>query len=156
MTRDAFRLISRAQAAYARCIDEGPLEAWPDFFVEDCLYVITTADNHRQGLPAGLIWADNRRMLQDRVSALRNANIYERHSYRHILGQPSVLEEAGDEAASETPFMVARITRDGPTDLFATGRYIDRYRFAGDEAKLVQRLVVCDSARIDTLLALPL
>ncbi len=33
MTEDAFRLISRAQAAYARCIDDGPLEAWPDFFV---------------------------------------------------------------------------------------------------------------------------
>ena len=29
MARDAFRLISHAQAAYARCIDEGPLEAWP-------------------------------------------------------------------------------------------------------------------------------
>jgi anthranilate 1,2-dioxygenase small subunit len=156
MTQDLFRLICRVQADYARCIDEGPLEAWPDFFVEDCLYRITTADNHRQGLEAGLIWADNRRMLHDRVSALRHANIYERHSYRHILGQPSILEETASEAASETPFIVARITRDGPTDLFASGRYIDRWRIEGETAKLAQRIVVCDSSRIDTLLALPL
>src|ERR1700710_567456 len=109
MARDAFRLISHAQAAYARCIDEGPLEAWPDFFLEDGFYKITTADNHRRGLEAGLIWADNRRMLQDRVSALQHANIYERQTYRHILGQPSIQDEAGEQVRSETAFLVLRI-----------------------------------------------
>jgi anthranilate 1,2-dioxygenase small subunit len=153
---DPFRLISRAQAEYARCIDEGPLEAWPDFFVEDCFYMVTSAENHRQGLEAGLIWADSRAMLVDRVSALREAHIYERHSYRHILGQPLVLETDEGGAASETAFMVLRITRDGPTDVFASGRYIDRYRIEGERARLERRVVVCDSSRIDTLLALPL
>jgi len=52
---------------------------------------------------------------------------------------------------------VARIMRDGTTDLFATGRYLDI--FARDDAgalKLRERVVVCDSSRIDTLLAIPL
>ncbi len=153
---DLFRLICRVQADYARCIDEGPLDAWPDFFVEDAFYKITTADNHRRGLEAGLIWADNRRMLQDRVSALRHANIYERQSYRHILGQPSITAGGAGEAASETPFLVLRIVRDGATDIFASGRYLDRWRLEGEGAKLAERVVVCDSSRIDTLLALPL
>ena len=52
--------------------------------------------------------------------------------------------------------MVARITREGPTDLFATGRYIDRYRIVDGEAKIVTRIVVLDSAYIDTLLGFPL
>ena len=153
---DLFRLICRVQADYARCIDEGPLEAWPDFFTEDCFYKITTADNYRRGLEAGLIWADNRRMLTDRVTALQHANIYERQRYRHILGQPSITEQGPEDVSSETPFMVLRIVRDGATDVFACGRYLDRWSIEGDSAKLAERIVVCDSARIDTLLALPL
>lgn len=148
--------IARAQARYARCIDDGPLENWPGFFTEDCHYRVTTADNHRRGLPAGLIWADTRGMLQDRVSALREANIYEPHVYRHLLGQPAILGESGGGVESETPFLVLRVTGGGPADLFASGRYVDRYRVDGAEALLRERVVVCDSKEIDTLLALPL
>ncbi|CAA9262603.1 MAG: Ortho-halobenzoate 1,2-dioxygenase beta-ISP protein OhbA [uncultured Acetobacteraceae bacterium] len=149
--------IMAAQARYARCIDDGRLEDWPGFFLPDCVYRITTAENHRLGFAAGLIWADSLGMLQDRVAALREANIYERHAYRHVLGLP-LLEEAGaDGTRSETPFLVARIMRDGATDLFATGRYLDLWRADGDgPPKLAERIVVCDSSRVDTLLALPL
>ncbi|MCI2416814.1 aromatic-ring-hydroxylating dioxygenase subunit beta [Saccharopolyspora sp. K220] len=149
-------IIARAQAQYVRCIDDGQLEDWPDFFTEDCRYRVTTADNYRRDLPAGLIWADSRGMLKDRVSALREANIYEPHSYRHMLGQPAIIAESGDDVASETSFFVLRITGNGPTDIFASGRYVDRYRIDGDEALLRERIVVCDSSEIDTLLALPL
>lgn len=157
---DATVVISRAQAHYVRCIDDDRLEEWPDFFTENCHYRITTADNHRRGLPAGLMWADTRGMLIDRVSALREANIYERQSYRHIIGQPAILAENGVgstlEVESETPFLVVRITGDGPMDLFATGRYVDRYLVDGDTALLTSRVVICDSSETDTLLALPL
>jgi anthranilate 1,2-dioxygenase small subunit len=149
--------IMAVQARYARCIDTDRLEEWPDFFLPDCQYRITTAENHRLGYAAGLIWADSRGMLQDRVAALREANIYERHSYRHVLGLPLVDETGPEGTRSETPFIVARIMRDGATDLFATGRYLDLWR--ADEAgtpKLAERIVVCDSSRVDTLLALPL
>ncbi|MCR0982791.1 aromatic-ring-hydroxylating dioxygenase subunit beta [Roseomonas populi] len=149
--------IMAAQARYARCIDTDKLEAWPDFFTEDCLYRITTAENHRLGFPAGIIWADSRGMLEDRVAALRDANIYERHSYRHVLGLPLLEEEGPEGTRSETPFLVARIMRDGATDLFATGRYLDLWRAdAAGTPKLAERIVVCDSSRTDTLLALPL
>ncbi|MGV9525708.1 aromatic-ring-hydroxylating dioxygenase subunit beta [Streptomyces cellulosae] len=156
VTVDAFRLISRAQGEYARCIDDGRMEDWPGFFEEDCHYRITTTANHSEGLQAGVIWADNRRMLTDRVSALLEANIYEAHTYRHILGQPAILEESDEGARSETGFLVVRVMRDGGSDIFATGRYLDRYRFHGDRARLAERVVVCDSSTIDTLLALPL
>lgn len=155
---DPFLGIARVQAEYARTIDEGALERWPDFFEEHCLYRITTADNHKAGLEGAIVFANSRGMLTDRISALREANIYERHAYRHILGMPVILEVDADGkcARSETPFMVARIMRDGQTDLFVTGRYIDLYRLDGARPSLVERVVVCDSSRIDTLLALPL
>lgn len=149
-------VIGRTQARYVKCVDDGPLEAWPDFFTDDCRYRITTADNYRRGLPAGIVWADTKGMLHDRVSALREANIYEAHVYRHMLGQPAILAESGADVESETAFLVLRITGDGPTDVFASGRYVDRYVVEDDAALLRERVVVCDSSEIDTLLALPL
>lgn len=156
MARDTFRLVARAQADYARCIDDDRLEAWPEFFSENCIYKITTAANFREGLEAGIIFANTRDMLRDRVSALREANIYERQSYRHILGPPCILSEDGTEVRSETPFLVMRTVQDSDSDIFATGRYLDIYAINDDTAKLNERVVVCDSSRIDTLLAIPL
>lgn len=153
---DVVSLISHVQNDYVRCIDNGNLEGWPDFFEEDCTYKITTADNYAQGLEAGVIFANSRGMLRDRVASLREANIYERHVYRHFLGQPWIVSADTGEARSETSFFVARIMRDGTTDVYATGRYIDLYRLNGGAPKLRDRIVVCDSSRFDTLLALPL
>ncbi len=156
MHHDVFHIILRAQADYARCIDQDRLESWPQFFDDPCTYKITTAANHRDGLEAGIVFASSHGMLVDRVSALREANVYEQHTYRHILGAPSILSEDADGVRSETPFLVARIMRDGETSIFATGSYLDVYRIREGHAKLAERIVVCDSSRIDTLLALPL
>jgi anthranilate 1,2-dioxygenase small subunit len=155
MSNDIFEIIMRAQADYARCIDDDQLESWPDFFDDPCIYKITTAANYRDGLQAAIVFANSRGMLVDRVSSLREANIYERHTYRHIIGAPS-LEESVEGVRGQTPFLVVRIMRDGETQIFATGRYLDLYRIHNREAKLAERIVVCDSSRIDTLLALPL
>jgi anthranilate 1,2-dioxygenase small subunit len=148
--------IVAVQAAYIRCIDGNALEAWPDFFTDDCLYKVTTAENHRNGFAAGIIYADSKAMLTDRILALRQANIYERQSYRHILGLPTVTANGGGEAQCETPFIVVRIMHDGQTDVFATGVYLDTLRSDGDALKFASKLVVCDSSRIDTLMAIPL
>lgn len=148
--------VQEFHANYIRCIDADALERWPEFFAEDCRYCVTTAENRREGLAAGLIWANNRAMLHDRVTALRHANIYERQSYRHILGLPSILSQDADAAQCETPFMVARILQGEATSLFATGVYLDVFDLRQRPIRLRSRDVVCDSNRIDTLLAVPL
>lgn len=153
---DLYRRIAQTQAEYAAAIDNQELERWPDFFTEDCTYRLTNAENHRLGYPSGLMHAFSRGMLVDRVTALREANIYERHVYRHVNGQPAIRRETEAEAESETPFLVVRIMRDGSTEIFASGRYLDRWRIEGETLKLAERLVVCDSNRVDTLIALPL
>jgi 3-phenylpropionate/cinnamic acid dioxygenase small subunit len=148
--------IMAVQAAYIRCIDGNALERWPEFFTDDCIYKVTTAENEREGFDAGIIYADSKNMLADRVLALRQANIYEKQSYRHILGLPTIVSNGGGEAETETPFLVVRIMHDGQTDVFATGVYIDKLRADGKELRFAARLVVCDSSRIDTLMAIPL
>ena len=58
-------------AAYAETIDSDRLEQWPDFFTTDTMYRVTHVENEQENLPAGIIWADSRAMLEDRVAALR-------------------------------------------------------------------------------------
>jgi anthranilate 1,2-dioxygenase small subunit len=148
--------VSQLNAEYARAIDDDRLESWPDFFTDPCVYTITSADNYRRGLPAGLVYADSRGMLKDRVTALREANIYERQAYRHLVGLPAIRPGADGAVHAETPFLVVRVMRDGTMDLFATGRYLDTMVDEGGTLRFQERLVVCDSSRIDTLLAIPL
>jgi len=148
--------VVRLNADYARVIDDDRLEDWPAFFTEKCLYKVTSADNHRRGLEVGVIYADSNGMLRDRVAALREANIYERQTYRHLIGLPAIVGAEAEVTRAETPFLVVRIMRDGTMDLFATGRYLDALVDDGGALRFRERVVVCDSGRFDTLLAIPL
>jgi anthranilate 1,2-dioxygenase small subunit len=148
--------VAQLNAEYARVIDDDRLEDWPAFFTERCVYTVTSVENHRRGLPVGLMYADTRAMLEDRVAALREANIYERQAYRHVVGLPAMLGEADGLTRTETPFLVVRIMRDGRLDLFATGRYLDVLVEDAGALRFRERVVVCDSSRVDTLLAIPL
>lgn len=141
---------------HAHAIDDDRLEDWPGLYTEQALYRITTARNHACGLPASLIHAQGRAMLADRVLALRQANIYERQRYRHQLGLPLVRVADDGRMQARSAFSVTRTVRGGVPTLFATGLYLDRIVFDGARARFEERIVVCDSDVIDTLLALPL
>jgi 3-phenylpropionate/cinnamic acid dioxygenase small subunit len=96
-------------------------------------------------------------MLVDRIAALRQANIYERQRYRHILGMPLLVAGADDVVSAETSFLVVRTMRGGEMMVFAVGVYLDELRRDDTGAwRYSQRIVVCDSQRVDTLLAIPL
>jgi 3-phenylpropionate/cinnamic acid dioxygenase small subunit len=152
---DSTKLVE-LNAAYARAIDNEKFEDWPKLFNEACVYKLTTAENVAKGYEAGIMYADSRAMLEDRVSALRKANIYERHRYRHVVGLPVVLGQANGAADVETPFLIVRIMRDGVMDVFATGCYHDKVTTTDDGAlRFAERIVVCDGGRFDTLVAIP-
>lgn len=140
---------------YAHCLDNDALEDWPDFFVEDCYYRITSAENYEAGLPLGLVYLTSRAMLVDRVMALRKANIYEPQRYRHMISAIKPGETAGDLTVTAN-FLVVRTMQDGEMSLFAAGRYIDRIVRHGESWKFARKEVVLDSRQIDTLLAMPL
>ena len=148
--------IADLNARYADAIDADRLEAWPDFFSDDGVYRITTAENVAQGLPLSLMYATSRAMLRDRVTALREANIYEVQRYRHIVGTPLITAVADGCLRARTSFIAVRITRTGDTMLFATGCYQDRIVDGPDGACFAEKTVILDSRQIDTLLAIPL
>jgi anthranilate 1,2-dioxygenase small subunit len=53
-------------------------------------------------------------------------------------------------------FIAVRIMHDGEMSLFAAGRYLDRILVAAEPYRFVERLVILDSDKIDTLLVIPL
>jgi anthranilate 1,2-dioxygenase small subunit len=65
------------------------------------------------------------------------------------------LKEDDAVIEAQTSFLVVRVMRDGQTILFASGRYIDRVLVQSPPV-FAEKIVVCDSSRIDTLLAIPL
>ncbi len=143
-------------ANYVLLIDDDRLEEWPGLFTEKCRYRITTAADYAEGLPLGIIYADSRDMLIDRVTSLREANIYEAQRYRHVTG-PMRIEQAGNGVAEvRSSFLVVRIMHNGDSILFASGAYLDRIDIAAAEARFIERIVVLDSQKIDTLIAIPL
>src|SRR5258708_34022987 len=113
MDEAALRLaIGNLNAAYADCIDDDRLEEWPDFFVEDCRYLITDRSSHEAGLRHGIIYAASRGMLLDRVMAMRGANIFEPHRYRHLAGPARIDRVRTGIAAAAASFIALRSMSD--------------------------------------------
>jgi anthranilate 1,2-dioxygenase small subunit len=141
---------------YAERIDEDRLEEWPDLFADPCRYLIISRANHAAGMRQGVIYAASRGMLLDRVFSIRRANIFEPHRYRHVVGPIRLKAVEGNEAVVRSNFIAARIMHDGATTLFATGVYQDRIDISTTPYRFSERIVVLDSDKIDTLLAIPL
>jgi anthranilate 1,2-dioxygenase small subunit len=142
-------------ARYVHALDDDRLEDWPDFFSANGRYRITTTENHARGLPLCIVQADSPAMMRDRVAALRHANIYEAQGYRHVVSSTLLTRVEDEVVEAISNFQVVRIMHDGASMLFATGRYVDRMRL-GVSAVFEDKLVLLDSRRVDTLLAIPL
>ena len=148
-------LVEELHSRYAHTLDDDRLEDWPSLFTEAGKYRIATAENEARGLPLPVLSCDSRAMMRDRVQSLRHANVYEPQRYRHIISSVLLSNADGRTVSSTANFLVIRVMQNGDTAVFASGRYLDRIVLA-PEPKYEQRVVVCDSRRFDTLLAIPL
>ena len=148
--------IARLNTAYAHAIDDDRLEDWPGFFTDDGLYRIVTRENREAGLPLAIVHCDGAAMMRDRVRAMRTANIFEPHTYCHIVG--AVEPIAGEDGihTARTNFVVVRTMHSGAMSVFACGRYLDRIVETAGTLKFAERVAVCDSRTVDTLLVVPL
>ncbi len=157
-------LIYDLLADYGTLLDDGKYDAWLGLFAPDCTYHVIPRENFERGLPVGLIYCDSRAMLEDRIMALREANKYNIHADRHLIGLPRLSSADGPGAdglsagglAIEASFAVYQTDQEGATRLFATGLYRDRLEPAGETVKIRDKLVLLDTFAVPTLLATPL
>jgi anthranilate 1,2-dioxygenase small subunit len=143
-------------AEYGALLDLASYDDWLGLFADECRYQVVPRENWERGLPAALILCDNRAMLEDRIMALREANKYNIHSDRHLIGLPRVLGTDGDALSIEAPFAVYQTDQEGDTRLFATGLYRDRIEVAGGGLKIRDKFILLDSFAVPSLLATPL
>lgn len=143
---------------YAHAIDDDRLEEWSGFFTDDALYHITTRESDAAGLPIGIMHCRGRGMLEDRIKALRTANIFEPHSYCHLLGAIRLVDQGGGVIAARTNFTVTRTMQDGGSEVLAVGKYLDEIVVDGEGEGLAirSRRVILESRRVDVLLVIPL
>jgi anthranilate 1,2-dioxygenase small subunit len=140
-------------AEYGALIDAAKFDEWLGLFAEECRYRIVPRENFDRGLPAALVFCDNRAMLDDRIRALREANKYNIHIDRHVIGLPRPLD---DSLIVEAPFAVFQTDQEGETRLFATGLYRDRLELSGQRLKIRDKLILLDTFAVPSLLATPL
>ena len=143
-------------AAYGALIDAAEFDSWLALFAATCSYHIVPRENYERGLLAGLVYCDSRAVLEDRIRALREANKYNIHTDRHLIGLPRLIGEGGDAKLVEAPFAVYQTDQEGETRLFATGLYRDRIVVEAGSLKFGDKLVLLDTFAVPSLLATPL
>jgi 3-phenylpropionate/cinnamic acid dioxygenase small subunit len=143
-------------AEYGALIDAAKYDEWLGLFSEACRYNLMPRENYERGLPVGLMFCDSRALLEDRIMALREANKYNIHTDRHLIGLPRLLPPEPPAIMVEAPFAVFQTDQEGETRLFATGLYRDRLELAGSSLKIRDKLVLLDTFAVPTLLATPL
>ena len=150
------RKIEDLLARYVHTIDDDSLEDWPDLFANECSYNILPADGYETGKPIGYMYCASQGMLRDRVIALRKANIYEPHRFRHMLGAVRMLGAEAGAVRVQSSVTVTRIMEAGDLALFATGKYLDRVIVENGEPRFKEKLMILDSDCLDSLLVIPL
>jgi anthranilate 1,2-dioxygenase small subunit len=148
--------IFQLQERYCAALDNDRLEEWASLFTEDCLYEIVPKENVDAGLPIGLIYCDNQRMLRDRVKSLRHASIYETHTNRHMTSGLSIKVISSNEVECESNYVVIQTRTNGESFVYQAGRYSDRIVLKPEGWRYRQRRVVYDTSRVRTLLASPI
>ena len=155
MTVDRHR-IHDLLAEYGALLDAGEYDAWLDLFAPECRYQVMPRENAEAGLPAALIYCDTRAVFEDRIRALREANKYNIHTDRHLIGLARVTGAGEGAVDIEAPFAVFQTDQEGATMLFATGLYRDRLVTVGGALKIRDKFVLLDTFAVPSLLATPL
>lgn len=154
--REAKGPIEELEHGYVQCIDDNRLEEWPDFFSDACLYKIISRENFDRGLSTPVMYCDSKGMLKDRVTAHRHANVYEPHFYRHLISNIRILGEEQGAFRVQSNYAVFQTRLDGDTQVYNVGRYLDKVVFENGRARFREKLVICDTLRIPTLLVTPI
>lgn len=141
---------------YVHAIDDGELKRWSSFFTEDGVYQIIPRESFDANLPLGVLYCEGRGMMDDRVLALETANIFEPHTYSHIVGRPRLTLYDDGTVGARANFNVTRTMQDGRMEVFAVGKYVDRIATVDGAPLLADRRVVLESHCVDILLVYPL
>jgi anthranilate 1,2-dioxygenase small subunit len=149
--------LEQFNAAYAAALDEQRLSDWAEMFTDDAFYVVISRENADRNMPVGLIYCENKGMIQDRAFALEKTAMFAPRYLRHVVGNLQVLgEEPNGDIRARANYVVIQVLFDRPdAKLHQVGVYYDRFRRVGDALKLAERRCVYDNLLVDNALCIP-
>lgn len=154
-TPELLREIEQLHEDYAQAVDALDLQAWPGFFTDDCLYIVTSRENDDAGLPHGTIYCEGIGMVRDRAAATRDCTVYEPRYLRHFIGKTKIDSVEGDLVHARTSMMVVESLSDQAPHILIVGEYRDVLRRGSAGLKFKERRVVYDNFRIYNSLVFP-
>jgi salicylate 5-hydroxylase small subunit len=143
-------------ADYARAVDSGQWDLWPEFFVDDCVYRLVPRENHERGLPLATLAFESKAMLRDRVYGIRETLFHDPYYQRHVVGAPLVHSNSAERIESEANYAVFRTKLDELSTVFNVGRYLDVVVATPNGLRFASRIVVYDSEMIPNSIIYPL
>lgn len=148
--------LQQLYAEYAACLDEGRMSDWPRFFIEDCHYRLVPRENHDRGLPLATLDLKGRGMLEDRVVGVTSTLFHAPYYQRHVIGPIRLLEAKGATIRAEANYVVIRTKRDQISEVFNTGRYLDRVVRTADGLRFAVKICIFDSELIPNSIIYPI
>lgn len=149
-------LLGELVARHGQLIDTGQLIEWMDLFAKDCSYRIVPRDNYDRGYPVTLLQCDSRAQLHDRVVSLREANKYNVHTDRHVIGVPIITGRTEGVIKIEASFLVMQADAEGVGSIFAFGRYVDEIVTEEGAMRFRSKLAVVDNFEIPRAISTPI
>lgn len=132
-------------ARYAECLDGGRLQQWPEFFLESCVYRITTRRNLRLGPEEDLVSLASRTAMIDRIGAIGQSEDYEPHTQRHIVSSFRIQAASAEELRAQANFQILRTFPERRTEYFVSGSTSDRIAVSAGRLNFREKICVLDS-----------
>jgi salicylate 5-hydroxylase small subunit len=146
LDREAFRAF---YDAYFDALDEGRLEEWPEFFVDECGYRIIARENYEAGQGLCIMQADSKGMLTDRVRAILKTQVYAPRYYRRFYSGLRVVKASGKEWEVRQNVLIVQSLINKPSEILGCGVGHDRL-VSNDsgQLKFVDRTLILDTEMI--------
>lgn len=155
VAREARFEVEEFHSAYCDLLDLGDLERWPEFFTEDCLYLVSARENAEAGMPVGLIYAEGRAMIRDRAFAVKHTQMFAPRYLQHFVSNVMVLAVNDGQIRAQSNYQLLQTLVEGPTTLLQAGRYYDTFVRHGGTLLIKERRCIYDTTLIANDLVLP-
>ena len=140
---------------YYNALDDVRLEAWPEFFTEDCVYRVIPRENFEAGYALSTIYAESRGMLIDRVMGVTRTQMFAPRYYRRFPGPLRIVAREGDAVRIRHNLLVVQTMIDQKTEIVLSAVCHDVLVPSDNGPRLRERIVVFDSEMIPNSLIYP-
>ena len=130
---------------YAECLDGGRLQQWPEFFLDSCIYRVTTRRNLRLGPDADIVHLGSKTSMLDRITAIGRSEDYEPYVQRHLISNFRVQAASDQELRVQANFLILRTFPERPSEYFASGSYNDRVSVVDGRLNFREKQCLLDS-----------